>query len=288
MRFQHFDSLRVFTLTAKTRSFSAAADQLNLTKGAVSYQIRQLEDQLGFALFDRLPRGIALTPKGHGLLQSAEAGFDSIERAIAALQRKDQRRLTIGLSTYFASRWLSPRLMTFMATHPDIRLRLQPTVDPRALDDEEIDLAIRWGNGDWSDVPIRQIFPCPAWPCGNAQAAALVQQLGLAQALPMLTLLSDREDSSAWSEWFAAANLGQAPETGALTIPDPNVRVQAVIDGQGIALNDDLIGDEIAAGRLFRLSDVTLEHYGYFLACRPGAEGAPVVADFAEWITSVV
>ena len=284
MRFHHYDSLRVFTVVARSRSFSAAAVELNLTKGAVSYQIKQLEQDLGFALFLRLPRGIELTVQGRELLVTAQSAFDAVDQKIAGLRQGHSRILTIGMSTYFASRWLSPRLMQFMSAHPSIRLRVQPMVNLIDLRGEGIDLAIRWGRGQWNDMTIERFLPCPAWPTGNARALALIREVGMAQALKQLTLLRDREDSNAWSEWFRAAGLPFEGDSETLIIPDPNVRVQAVMDGQGVALNDALIEPEIDAGRLARLSDVALEDYGYYLAYPPEALANQDIAVFVEWL----
>jgi len=288
MRFRHFDNLRVFNIVAQHGSFASAADELHLTKGAVSHQVRQLEMELEFAVFDRLPRGISLTSKGRELLTTATSAFGHLEQKISELRLEKTRTLTIGVTTYLASRWLSLRLMEFMRTHPDIRLRIQPMINLENLRREGIDLAIRWGNGDWSDVSIESLFVCPAWPCGDANALNQVQDLGLEAAFEKFTLLRDREDSTAWSQWFKVAGLNYMGRSDTLIIPDPNVRVQAVIDGQGIALNDKLVEAEIQAGRLYRLSDAQLSDYGYHLAYTADAMQNPDVEAFANWLKQIV
>jgi DNA-binding transcriptional LysR family regulator len=287
MRFRNFDSLRIFCVVARHGSFSSAALELNLTKGAVSYQIRELELVLGFDLFDRFARGVSLTRKGRDLWLSAQVAFKSIESRIDELRDIPRRPITIATTTYFASRWLSPRLMMFMKTHPQVRLRLQPMIDLMDLQNEGVDLAIRWGRGEWTDMPIRRLFDCPAFATGAPEALALRKTEGLASAMDKLTLLSDRSGSAAWEDWHKVAGLSFKAREAVLTIPDPNVRVQAVIDGQGIALNDDLIGPEIDAGRIVRLSDHQIDEYGYFLVHEPDALINPDVAAFAEWILSV-
>lgn len=284
MRFLHHDSLRAFNIVARHCSFAAAAVELHLTKGAISHQIRQMEDELGFAVFQRRPRGIQLTAKGKELLDTTQTAFDEIEQKIAQLRGSRLRALTIGVSTYFASRWLSPRLMDFLGNHPDITLRVQPIINQMALDEAGIDLAVRWGKGAWKDVAIEPLFACPAWPAGNGQAAAAVQRLGLRQAFETFTLLRDREDSTAWSDWFAAAGLDFHKKPDTLIIPDPNVRVQAVIDGQGVALNDALLAPELAAGTVHRLCAPSLADYGYYLAYPAGAMANGDIAAFAAWM----
>ncbi|MDA4847978.1 LysR substrate-binding domain-containing protein [Hoeflea poritis] len=287
MRFRHYDNLRVFTIVAQHGSFSSAADELRLTKGAVSHQMRQLEAELGFAVFQRHARGISLTSKGQELLATVQAAFENVEQRIAEMRHADNRTLTIGVTTYFASRWLSPRLMDFMRAHPGIRLRIQPMIDLQDLRGEGIDLAIRWGDGNWNDVAIERLFPCPAWPSGDRQAWELVQQRGLEAAFDAFTLLRDREDSDAWSRWYRVAGLPHKGRADTLIIPDPNVRVQAVMDGQGVALNDALVMPEIEAGRLMRLSTFELSDYGYFLAYEAGAMNNPDADAFRRWLKSV-
>ncbi len=287
MKFRSYDKLKIFNTVARHGSFSAASDTLSLTKGAVSHQIRLLENELGFSLFHRLPRGIELTKAGQELLITSQAAFESIEHRIQELRRIGSRTLTIGVTTYFASRWLSPRLMDFMRLHPDIRLSIQPMIDLVDLKNEGVDLAIRWGYGEWKDVEIEPLFNCPAWPSGNQQAYDLVQKKGIEEALESFTLLRDSEDSHAWSYWHAAAAIPYWKRADTLIIPDPNVRVQAVIDGQGIALNDDLIEPEIQAGKLYRLSSIELKDYGYYLAYPAAIVTNPDAEVFADWLREI-
>lgn len=284
MKFRHYDNLRVFSIVARHGSFASAATELHLTKGAVSHQIKQLESELGFSVFRRLPRGVALTASGQELLKTSNSAFESIEQRITELRQVGARTLTIGVTTYFATRWLSPRLMDFMRIHPEIRLRLQPMIDLMDLKNEGVDLAIRWGDGNWTDLTIQPLFECPAWPCGNRAAFELVQEKGLETALESFTLLRDRDESVAWSHWHLSAGIDYKKRADTLIIPDPSVRVQAVIDGQGIALNDALVESEIAAGKLFRLSPVELSAYGYFLAHHVGAVANPDVGAFVDWV----
>jgi len=288
MRFRSYDGLRLFEVVARHLSFTAAAEELNLTKGAVSYQINRLETDLGFTVFERRPRGIVLTERGAKLRQASAAAYRALDREIASLREDESARITVGLSTYFASRWLSPRLMTFMADHPRFGLRLQPLVDLIDLWAHNIDLAIRWGNGDWSDLEIERLFPCPAFPTAGTAIVARIAEDGLEQVLTEVPLLHDRDGSTAWRDWCEAANLPYRPTRDDLVIPDPNVRVQAVIDGQGVALNDDLVTSDMTAGKLHRISPVALDDYGYFLAYPMGALDNPVLAAFRDWILAEV
>ncbi len=286
MQFRHYDSLWLFQMVARHDSFSSAADAMNLTKGAISYQIRTLEQALGFQVFKRLPRGISLTSEGRALCDTATHMFEVFESRIKTLRVSEVSTVTVGLPTYLASRWLSPRLMEFMLAFPHVRLRLQPMIDLMDLRDQGVDLAIRWGDGKWDDLEIKPLFPSPAFPTGAPDAMATIEAVGLEAALAMFTLLHDREGSDAWADWHAVAGIPYHEHSDRLIIPDPNVRVQAVIDGQGIALNDALVAQELRDGRLVRLSDCQLNDYGFFLAYEPNALNKPDVAVFADWLTT--
>ena len=282
--FKHHDTLRLFVKAAQYSSFTDAAQALNMTKGAISYQIKTLETDLGTLLFDRNARGVKLTKSGQRLSASCRPLYREIEEELIALKGADAQTLTVGMSSYFASRWLSPRLMTFMQEHPEIQLRIQPMTELFDLERQNVDIAIRWGNGNWDDVEITPYMPMSAWPVGNKATAEKVRQLGPARAFSELTLLRDHDDSNAWSEWFSRAGLAQDTRKDTLIIPDPNVRVQAVIDGQGIALNDDLVAQEIAADKLVRLSDAELTSYGYFLAIPRTKTRSTSVNAFVAWL----
>lgn len=285
MRSHYYDALRCFVAVAQHQSLSAAAEHLHLTKGALSHQIKRLEDSLGFTVFERHARGITLSTKGRELFDVAQHSFKQLDNAIESITNDLSQPLTIGVTTYFASRWLSPRLTGFMQAHPNIRLRIQPMIDLLNFAGQEVDLAIRWGDGQWGDCQIKPLMNCSAWPSGNKSAFELIKKQGIETALSKLTLLRDREDSNAWSQWFATAGLENKTRSDTLIIPDPNVRVQAVIDGQGIALNDALIAPELSSKAIYQLSDIELTNYGYHLAYDATALENKAVRLFVDWIT---
>lgn len=285
-RFKSFDTLRIFDIVAAEMSFTRASEALHLTKGAVSYQIKRLEQELGFAVFNRQRGRISLTRKGRRLWHASQASFQQLEQEISRLKELDERSITIGMSTYFASRWLSPRLMRFTSSRPHVGLKLQPAsgiIDPSK---EHIDMAIRWGDGSWRDMKVEPLFECPAIATAGAPIAKKIESDGLKESISGLTLLHDTEDSTAWMDWHRAAGLPYRAKRDELVIPDPNVRVQAVIDGQGLSLNDSLVQHEISEGLLCQVSDVELSQYGYFLAYNHDALTNPVLKDFRDWIIS--
>jgi len=286
MRFRNYDSLRSFIIVARHLNMGSAALELNLTKGAVSYQIQQLETELGFQVFSRSKRNLVLTEQGFALLQVAQALFDSVERKIIDLRQRGTDRITIGMATYFASRWLSPRLMNFITEHPDIGLRIQPLIDLMDLRSNELDLAIRWGKGDWvdPDFDVELVFRCPALLTTSQEIGMQIEAEGIEAVIRRQTLLHDRDGSKAWLDWFVAAGIEWSPGPDDLVIPDPNVRVQAVIDGQGIALYDFLVADEVAAGRLYQYQPVSLNAYGYYLVFPQNLKFGSASKIFHDWI----
>ena len=286
MRFRNYAQLRCFCLVARHFSFTAAALELNLTKGAISYQIDNLENELGFKLFTRHKQGIQLTHQGDALLQMAKSSFGAIENEIGRLRQRQTPGITIGMATYFASRWLSPRLMHFITSHPGFRLRIQPLIDLTDLHSNELDVAVRWGKGEWQDKNMvhERIFSCPACLTCSIEIGRKIERHGIEAVVGTQTLLHDRDSSTAWFDWFARAGIDWAPASGDLVIPDPNVRVQAMIDGQGVALYDRLVADEVAAGRLYQYRAIEMEEYGYYLVYPMAVERDSPVIVFRDWI----
>jgi DNA-binding transcriptional LysR family regulator len=286
MRLKQYDNLRSCVVVARHMNMGDAAGELNLSKGAVSYQVRQLEAELGFPIFSRSRRNLVLTEQGADLMQLCGRLFDGIERKVVELRQQDRQRITIGMATYFASRWLSPRLMHFITEHADIGLRLQPLVDLMDLRRNELDLAVRWGKGGWHepDYEVELIFTCPAMLTTSAEVGKRIEAEGLGKTISSQTLLHDRDGSTAWSDWFAAAQIEWSGGSDNLVIPDPNVRVQAVIDGQGIALYDRLVDDEVASGRLYQYRPVSLADYGYYLVYPLAPGPGSAIEIFRDWI----
>jgi DNA-binding transcriptional LysR family regulator len=284
MRFRSFDSLRTITLIASHRSFSAASEAMNLSKGAISYQVKQIEYELGFAVFERRHDGFRLTQKGEKLCRAAGVMLDGIEHEIESLRSDREACITVATTTYFAARWLSPRLMRFTSAHPDITLRLQPTIGIVDPDRENIELVIRWGKGQWGESRGELLFLCP---CRLVAAPALVEALdarGLESGLTSVTLLDDDQESAAWSDWCRREKLPKVAVRRRLVIPDPNVRLQAVIDGQGVAIFDDLALAEMTNNRLGMVGTSSLPDYGYHLVFRGGRAQSHAVEAFHAWL----
>ena len=283
MRFRSYDSLKIFDTVARSLSMTKAADEVHQSKGSISYQVGKLEADLGFRLFERAHATLELTEEGRRLWHVSQTALSQIDREIEDLRGTTSGAVTIGALTYFSSRWLSPRLTRFFEANPGISLRIEPLNSVDMMRSLKIDMAVLWGIGGWEGHKSELLLSLPAVPTANRVLAEQVKQLGLAEAVRQLPLLGDSSGDAGWRAWHKAAGLPYAPSRASLTIPDSNSRVQAVVDGQGIALWDDLVASEFGNGTLVRLSDVRVENAGYFVVFtdQPMSQGAE---SFLEWL----
>ncbi|EFO29385.1 LysR family transcriptional regulator [Roseibium sp. TrichSKD4] len=283
MRFRSYDALKIFDSVARNLSMTKAADELHQSKGSISYQVGKLEAELGFRLFERAHAKLELTEEGRRLWHVSQTALRQIDREIEDLRGSASGAVTIGALTYFSSRWLSPRLTRFFEANPGISLRIEPISSLDMLKSVRVDMAVLWGIGGWEGHKSELLLSLPAVPTANRAVAEQVRQLGLAEAVRHLPLLGDSSGDAGWRAWHKAAGLPYAPSRSSLTIPDSNSRVQAVLDGQGIALWDDLVAPELTDGTLVRLSDVRVENAGYFVIStdRPMSQGAEA---FLDWL----
>ncbi len=154
-RLPSLSALRAFEAAARHLSCKRAADELHLTAGAISYQVRQLEAELGVSLFVRLPRTLELTATGEQLLASVGPAFDLIARGTDEARAEGRRRLRVGLLPSFATHWLLSRLPRFEETHPDIEVLFEPNLAHADFASDKVELAIRYGAGRWPGLEAR-------------------------------------------------------------------------------------------------------------------------------------
>ncbi|MDP6969736.1 MAG: LysR family transcriptional regulator [Gammaproteobacteria bacterium] len=258
----HLDTLKAFESAARLLSFTRAADELCVSKGAVGYQVKKLEQYLGQPLFKRTTRQILLTDAGQLLYQNTQHWFQQLHQQFAQLMVTQKVQLVIAVTTYTAVRWLSPRLAAFSQTHQELQIILQHSINQPSFDAAGIDLSIRWQHhpGD-SDCFIK----APLFPVANTELAAKLPtgklQAGNLGVSPWrdVILLTEPRQEDLWQFW----NNDQPAPNPRYVIEDANVRVQAAIDGQGIILADQLMQAEIEAGTLVNISDHTYKQAGY-------------------------
>jgi len=286
--FRHLPPLKAlpaFESAARLGSFNAAAVELSVSPGAISYQVKQLESSLGVALFHRRTRLVELTVAGRRLHHTVRQLFQSLDDDIAQIRGDSQDTpLTVSVSTYFVTRWLSPRMGKFLNAHPDTTIRLQHSVNNPEFTVDDVDIAIRWGDGNWPNSQSQLLFELPM--IAVCAPSLTKGKTGLRQPsdLRKHTLLHDQPGMTQWSEWLKFAGVEPWQPLPGPVIVDPNVRVQSAIDGQGVVLANPLLQPEIELGHLVEPFDVRLDSYGYYLMVGRDALSRENVRRFMDWI----
>lgn len=275
-------ALRFFEETAHHLSFKRAAVALCVTQGAVSRQIRLLEDTLGARLFERDHKGVQLTDAGRQLMPFVEEAFDAIERGlqqIAAPPRRSKRRLSLALPPTFATQWFSPRLGTLAEALPDVDLSIR--TDPG----EDCHCTIRFGRtaraGMHSELLMMERHTLVGAPRFADQPLA-----ALLERLPPLHVLHEGKRLALWPDWCEQARLA-APQMGdGIEFSTLEQAIHAARKGAGLAIVDqNMIEEELAEGSLARLSPIqAIGPYGYWLDIAPASAGLEHVQAFAAWL----
>jgi len=278
-------ALRAFEAAARHGSFTEAAKELSLTQGAISYQVRQLESKLGISLFQRSARLVTLTDAGQSLYRTVHRLFRELEDEILSISPGRQPLiLTISVSTYFVTRWLSARLGNFLNNHPEVTLRLQHSVNDPDFTVEDVDLAIRWGDGNWPGSEAELLIPSPMIALCSPQLITVENPLTRLEELRTQTFLHDQEGTDKWRDWLQQAGLKDLGSGHGPMIVDPNVRVQSAIDGHGLVLADILLNEDIAMNRLIKLFDIELQGFGFHLFYTPAAKRRNAFQLFRQWL----
>lgn len=295
------NALRAFEAAARHLSFSKAAEELNVTTGAVSQQVKALEEYLGVPLFHRLKRGIALTDAGLAGLPHLRQGFNLLSKGVSALRGATESEVLLveGAPT-FTMKWLLPRLPAFTRAHPSIDLRLSSSLkqidgDLTARDDVaryragQINLGVRFGQSACADCRVDELFSVKAVPLCSPSLLEGPNALREPADLRHHSLLhaeTSWEGLPDWSVWLDAAGVGELPMKQGPHFNTEHLVMQAAIGGQGVALSlDALAADDIAAGRLVIPFDIRLPVIGgYYLVSLEETAGLARVAAFRDWI----
>lgn len=281
-------ALRAFDATARAQSLTRAAEALNLTHGAISHQIKGLEADLGVRLVERAGRGIRLTDAGARFAARVKGALAEIAEAVReASEQRNPRRLGVSVLPSFAARWLLPRIGHFIARHPDIDLEVHSNAGLADFAREDVDVAIRWGLGDWPGVVAEELMDDVYFPvCSPRLARGRLPRVPA--DLAQHTLL--RADDEMWKAWFDAAGLDWPEPTRGPAFNDSALMLQAAADGQGIALaRSSLIGHDLHNGVLVRLFDVVYRGpRKLFLVYPPRMAATSKVALFRTWLRDEV
>ncbi|MEO6918085.1 MAG: LysR substrate-binding domain-containing protein [Collimonas sp.] len=275
-------TLPVFRSAARLQNLRATAVEMHLTHSAVSQQIGVLEQQLGFALFERRGRRIVLNEAGHAFLcsvESALAQLDAGVQAAAATAIGTSQRLRLTVMPSFLQRWLLPRMQRWRERHPDIALELHSSQHVMDLQRDGFHAALRQGKGGWPGLSDERLIDSPLVVVASPGTARRLQG-GSAAALADEPLLGSAES---WDQWFSEAGLALRSNPVA-TFNDAGLMLQAAEQGLGIALGREfMVADALRDGLLVQLSEQRLaphaDYASYFLVYPPALRNwAPLQA----------
>jgi len=278
------ETLRVFEVACRHGSYSAAARELHVTHSAVSQRIRQLEEELGLTLFERQGNRMVPTSSGLRLQAGVKGAFSELSAALGSIKtHRTDAEITVSLLPVMAARWLVPRLPRFRARFPRINLHIKTGQSLANFKSDGVDIAIRFGAGDWSGLKAiklleEEFFPVcsPGLNDGRLpkDAASILSE----------PLLIDRNLS--WQAWFRSVGLKLDREITGTSFTDTNALMEAAVTGQGIALGRmSFTRSDILAGRLVRLSEHSLRvshcHYAVYPV---SSESNPALVAFRDWL----
>jgi LysR family glycine cleavage system transcriptional activator len=304
-RLPSLNALRAFESAGRHLSFSRAAEELFVTQGAISRQVKSLEDMLGLKLFRRMTRAIELTERGREYLPTVCEAFDRLEQATIRLSNKDSHSiLTVSVLPTFAMRWLIPRLPNFVSRHPNVEVRMITSIRPVNFWREDIDLAIRVGlppeaaseqggprislqmADDWTDVRTYRLMPDVLVPvCSRSllDRHAPIRTPADLQRVPLLHMASR---AHAWPDWFKAAGVpfrqtGEDASYGHFFLV-----LDEALQGNGVALVPLALAEaDIASGRLVIPVDFHTESAGaYYVLCRNHQAESKAIQVFRDWL----
>ena len=295
-RLPSLNALRAFEAAGRRLSFSRAAAELHVTPAAVGQQVRTLESYLGETLFVRQNRSVELTVAGQALLPGVSDGFDQIARTMEAFYRRTVRRpLTVSVEPNFGAKWLVRRLDRFRERHPGIEIRLDATSRVIDFTREAVDLAIRYGDGNYPGLRCDVLLEDEVFPVCSPALLDGPHPLVHPEDLQWHRLLRQDWDPNAptwpdWTMWLQAAGVedvdpNQGPQFAAGSY---SLMMDAALAGQGVALASSvLVADDIEAGRLVKPFDLSMhQSLRYYLVGPEATADEPMSAAFREWVLS--
>lgn len=280
-------ALRTFVEVGQRGSIKAAAEALHVTSGAVSQQIRLLEERLGMTLFTRERQGLRLTEAGACVHPCLLEAFAQIDKAVATLEAfKGRQTLTVSTVATFAASWLVPRLGRFNLQHPQIEVRVEATSTLVDMRRDRVDVALRHGLGHYPGLEATRLMAPVLVPVASPGLVAGRHALKEPEDCLDYPLLHD-SDRADWPLWFAALDVADDPRSERGTaFEDDYLLIRAAVAGQGLALvPQEYAREEIAAGRLVQVLDKPWPaRFAYYLVTLPGAMQRPEVQAFSDWI----
>jgi LysR family transcriptional regulator, glycine cleavage system transcriptional activator len=287
-RLPSLNGLRAFEAAARHLSFTRAAAELNVTQTAISHQIRRLEEQLGIRLFVRQQRRLQLTPAAQRYFPAVSAAFADLRAASDRLLGADGKTLlSVSCLPSLAAKWFVPRLAAFQEAHSDIEVQIATATRLVDFRREEVDLAIRYGNGRWPGLRADWLMAEDVFPVCSPALLAGDKPLKQPEDLAHHTLLHVNLYRDEWLLWLTAAGLPPSLAKGpGLTFDLGLMALQAAIDGLGIALGrTPFVAADIAAGRLVAPFDIALpSSAGFYVVAPQQTANQPKIARFRDWL----
>jgi len=286
-RLPSLNGLRAFEASARHLSFTKAAEELHVTQTAISHQIRRLEEELGFPLFTRRHRGLQLTSQGDQLALTARQAFDDLRRVTQRLRlSEDDNRITITTLPSLAAKWLIPKLGQFQDRHPDIEVRVNTSMESLDLRERGIDLALRYGYGNWQGMVSQFLMTETLTPVCSPKLLQDGPPLRSTADLALHTLLYVASYRDEWQTWLTAAGAPDVKPARIITFDMSMMATQAAMDGMGVALGrEPMIDADMKAGRLVAPLNISLRSdAGYYVVMAPESAERPAVQAFRDWV----
>lgn len=289
-RYPPLNALRTFECAGRHVSFVHAADELNVTPGAVSRQVKALEEWLGAPLFRRRHKQVTLTPLGRSYLHAVSAPLEEIASATERAQRQDAER-PIAITCYptFALRWLVPRWGKFYDRHPEIDVQLTTSLQPVDFTRGDIDAAILVGEGPqtWPGLEIVKLLDVDLVPVCSPALCSGAKGLSEPADLSRFTLLHGTPRRQDWQRWLEFVGIDGIDSEAGVTFDSLNLSIQAAIEGLGVAIAvKGLVTEDLAAGRLIEPFGPTRRSgRPFFLVYPPDRLRNRRLRAFKEWLS---
>lgn len=280
-------AMRVFECSARYMSFTRAADALGVTPPAVSHQIKALEDWLGTPLFKRLNRSIKLTKAGELYAPLLTSAFDIlVEATNKVVNMGGARILKVAALDSFSAVWLLPRLHHFRERHPDLDVRFTTLgQDSDPLSSGSVDLEIRYGDGSWPSLHVREIMREDIFPVCSPKLLDGRHQLRTLSDLKHFDLLHDVATLD-WKRFLTHFGVTDVDPERGYGFTQSHFVLQACIDGNGVALGREaIVAEALAKGQLVRpLKESVPSEYSYYIVTREEESDLPHIKSFAAWL----
>ncbi|TAW47857.1 LysR family transcriptional regulator [Rhizobium ruizarguesonis] len=281
-------ALAIFEASARHSSLTVAANELNVTPGAVSRQVKAIEDELGVQLFIRKGQGVTLTTHGEELYNVLASAFSRTSDVVKSIKRGDRaRNVTFACSDVFATMWLIPRMPDFWRSHQEVMVDHLISDDVKNFRRAEVELRVRYGLGAWVDETAEFLFDDCVYPVCSPNFAEQHRQATRTELgeLPLLDVDWLGPDWVGWEEALLRAGTPHRSQVGR-RFGKFNVALQAAMADQGLVIGwHRLVGHLVEQGSLARFTDLVIKAPGgYYVTWNTNRELSPAALILRDWI----